>query len=119
MADHVWRYVIPEVPRSLNRFIGRDNKWAYYDEKTRWRELCSVYCRPKPNHPPKFADLKIRLFFPNRYRHDADNYLKALLDGLVHSGVIQDDDFDHVSVTVSAGYDKENPRTEITVMEVE
>lgn len=119
MADNVRRYTIPEVPISINRFIGRDNKWAYYAEKTRWRELCTVYCRPRPDHPPEFAHLKIQFFFPNQRRHDSDNYQKALLDGLVHSGVIYDDDFDHVSVMVSGGYDKENRRTEITVTEVE
>ena len=63
MADNVRRYTIPEVPISINRFIGRDNKWAYYAEKTRWRELCAVYCRPRPDHPPEFAHLKIQFFF--------------------------------------------------------
>lgn len=41
-----------------------------------------------------------------------------ILDGLVKSGILQDDSFEHITLVLKSGYDKLNPRTEITVQEV-
>lgn len=72
-----------------------------------------------------YTDMKIdkcrmtmMFFFPTRHRHDADNYTpKWILDGLTESGLLVDDDFDHLkSITLaSGGHDKANPRVEILI----
>lgn len=71
-----------------------------------------------------YAGMKIENFeieyityMPTRRRIDPDNTTpKFLNDALVESGFIMDDDGVHMkSLTLKTGYDKENPRTEITV----
>lgn len=110
-------YIIPMIPPSINRYIGRDNKWEYYTEKQNWKANCFLFCSPKPIKPIEKAEIIITFFFKDKRRHDADNYQKFLLDGLVSAGIIADDDFEHISVTCKGGYDKNNPRTEIEVIE--
>lgn len=55
-------------------------------------------------------------FFQNR-RHDLDNLSpKYILDGFVESGLIEDDDSEHiVRLTTECAIDKENPRIEFTI----
>lgn len=59
-------------------------------------------------------------YLPTRRRADADNYVpKMLLDSFVAAGLIDDDDYNHIeSLTMAVSYDKENPRTEIEIIEV-
>lgn len=112
------KYYIPFIPPSLNKFAGRNNAWEYREEKNKWKDLCQIYCRPKPKVPIEKSEVIITFFFGNKCRHDADNYQKMLLDGLVSAGIIQDDDFEHITVTCKGKYDKENPRTKIEIKEV-
>lgn len=57
------------------------------------------------------------VYFSTNQRHDSDNTVpKFILDGLVESGVIIDDDSKHITkLTLQCGVDKENPRTEIII----
>lgn len=110
------KYIIPNTPPSLNKFAGRQNVWEYREQKELWKNLCVLYCRPRPKAPPEFAHVNLTFYFDNRRRHDADNYQKFLLDGLVAAGVITDDDFNHIQVTCKGGYDKEKPRVEIEII---
>lgn len=59
-------------------------------------------------------------YFPTKARHDVDNTVpKFILDGLVSSGFIVDDDSKHLqSLTLKCGYDKEYPRTEIFIYHI-
>ena len=60
--------------------------------------------------------MKIAYFFPDKRRHDADNYCgQLLLDALTKAGAIKDDDFSHIALVVYGHVDKVDPRTEITV----
>lgn len=61
--------------------------------------------------------ISITVFFENRIRRDVDNQVpKFLLDAFTESGFIVDDDMKHLkSLTLSAGYDSDHPRTEIIV----
>lgn len=112
------KYIIPHIPMSINNFIGRKNIWEYQEEKKRWKEYCWDYCKPLPKKPLEKAELIITFYFKDRRRHDADNYQKMLLDGLVSAGIIKDDDFEHISVTCCGGYDKQKPRVEIEIIEI-
>ena len=75
-------------------------------------------CKTIPHGPPPDkAMVRIDYYFPDRRRHDADNYCgKLLLDGLTKAGVIADDDFAHISLSVHGYVDRTNPRTEINVL---
>ena len=63
------------------------------------------------------CEIKQCVYYPNNRRHDIDNSVpKFILDGLVESGMIVDDDHLHISkLTLTCGVDVENPRTEITI----
>lgn len=48
------------------------------------------------------------------------NYDKALLDSLVEAKIITDDNYGVITeFTTKGGYDKDNPRTEIYIEEIE
>lgn len=114
--------ILHGVPPSLNRFAGRFNSWEYRAEKQKWTEAVLWTCKRVqefgliPKEPPERAVVRIDYYFPDARRHDADNYCgKLLLDGLTKAGVIKDDDFAHISLSVHGHVDKNTPRTEITV----
>ena len=112
-------YTIPDIPPSLNKFAGRENVWAYRADKKQWEALCAYHCRPKPSEPIKKCVVRITYFFRTRQRHDPDNYNgKFILDGLREAGIIEDDSFKNIELQLCGSYDKENPRTEITVKEL-
>lgn len=113
------KYIIPEIPPSNNKFIGRNARWEYQEVKKYWEELIFYTCRPRPDKPFKKAVVTLTYYFPTKIRHDPDNYAgKLILDGLTRAGIIEDDSFDHVQLVLRGGYDKENPRTEIEVEEI-
>ena len=63
------------------------------------------------------VELTVACYFPDARRRDADNVLKAVMDGL--NGVAYDDDSRVVKATVTKAIDREQPRTEVTVRYVE
>lgn len=111
------------IPPSLNKVIGRENVWAYRTAKKQWTEavMWAVKAsKEKPKEPFEHSHITITYYFPTHARHDADNFAgKFLLDGLTKSGVIVDDDLKHITTTIRGEYDKENPRTEIEIVEVD
>ena len=67
------------------------------------------------------CDMVFVSYFKTKIRHDTDNCVpKFMLDGLVDSGFIIDDDSKHLKIlTLQCEYDKEHPRTEIYVKNIE
>ena len=63
------------------------------------------------------CQIVVTYYFRTKQRRDADNYtIKFIGDGLVASGLLEDDDFSHIeSLTIMGGYDKNCPRTELTI----
>lgn len=57
------------------------------------------------------------IYYPTNRRHDIDNTVpKFVLDGLVDSRMIVDDDCTHITkLTMMCGIDPENPRTEFVI----
>ncbi|MEG0109554.1 MAG: hypothetical protein RR675_00425 [Oscillospiraceae bacterium] len=114
------KITIKAVPPSLNKFSGRNNVWEYRKMKKDWTMLVKATAMSKVKSPAEFALVRIDYFFKTRVRHDSDNYCgKFILDGLTAAGVIIDDDFEHIALLLHGHYDKENPRTEITVTPVD
>lgn len=110
------------IPPSLNKFVGRKNDRAYQAAKREWtdRVLWAIKAqRCAPAKPFDYAHVTIAYYFPNRNRHDADNYSgKLFLDGLTRGGIIVDDDMKHIATTIVGKYCKGNPRTVIMIREI-
>lgn len=112
-----YRYTIPEIPPSNNKFIGRENRWEYQEIKKRWAQLISAYCRPVPENPFDHADITLIYHFKDKRRRDPDNYSgKMILDGLTAAGIIADDSFFCIYLQLRAVYDK-GGYTEVFVKE--
>ncbi len=115
------KIIINEIPPSNNKFMGNSNSYHIYGNlKKQWDMLLRLAIgRDKPKQPIDKSIVTIKYYFGNNRRHDPDNYSgKLLLDPLVKYGIIKDDSFKHISLKLEADYDKENPRTEITITEV-
>lgn len=113
-----YRYTMPYIPPSLNKFAGRNNVWEYRTLKTEWERIISAFCRPRPKEPFSKAVVTIEYFFKTKIRHDPDNYSgKLILDGLTRQGIIKDDSFDCIELVLKGNCDSKNPRTEITITE--
>lgn len=118
MADY--KYVIPKIPPSNNKFIGRNARFDYNNQKKEWQRMIFLLCRPIPEKPIDKAVVYITYYFPDKRRRDPDNYSgKFILDGLVRAGILTDDDFSHITLRLSGLHDKTNPRTEISIKENE
>ena len=84
-------YVIPLIPPSMNRFLGRENSHEYRDMKKSWLEIVWAHCRPKPPKPIERARVTLTYCFDNHQRRDPDNYAgKMILDGLKEAKIIVD-----------------------------
>ncbi|MEG1011018.1 MAG: hypothetical protein RSD27_09640 [Ruthenibacterium sp.] len=114
------KIIVKSVPESLNKYAGRKNAWDYRDEKKKWTALVMAACLQSEDAsttPYDYAMVRIDYFFDSARRHDPDNYSgKVIMDGLTRAGVIADDDFGHISLSLHGHVDRENPRTEICVI---
>lgn len=61
--------------------------------------------------------MTFKIYMPTRRRIDPDNTVpKFILDGMTEAGLIVDDDGEHLKMlSLCTGYDKDMPRTEITI----
>jgi len=117
------KFIIKDIPPSNNKYIGRGRKgsnFRYQEEKREWEWLVKASVgQDKPKKPLRRAKIRLTYYFPTRHRRDPDNYSgKFILDGLVKANVIEDDSFKCIDLELIGKYDKDNPRTEIEVLEV-
>ena len=63
------------------------------------------------------AEMEQTVYYPNHRRHDTDNSVpKFILDGFVDSGMVVDDDSEHISkLTLVCRVDVTHPRTELKI----
>jgi Holliday junction resolvase RusA-like endonuclease len=105
------------IPPSLNQWMIM-RRFQMNAQKQAWKEfgewLFDYYGLRNKNIEK--CNIVIEYFFDNKRKHDADNYTpKNLFDSFTVSGLLVDDDFNHIeSLTIKGGYSKENPRTEIS-----
>ena len=117
--------VINEIPPSNNKFMGKgsvkNHAHDYQQRKKYWAWLImAAVGRNKPKKPIKRASVTITYYFPNLIRRDPDNYSgKFINDGLVNAGILEDDSFNNVNLSLRGKLDRDNPRTEITIEEIE
>lgn len=113
--------VVRAIPPSNNMYIGNSRNFNIYrKKKEEWHWLIKSAINDRPDKPFGKATVHITYFFPDRRRRDPDNYSgKMILDPLVCEGILLDDSFSNIVLRLSSSYDKENPRTEITITEIE
>ena len=113
------KYRIEGIPPSNNKFIGRNQRWEYQDVKSQWAAIIQYLCVPKPPKPFKHSVVSIKYYFKDKRRRDPDNYSgKFILDGLVSSGIIEDDSFNNIKLMLSAEFGCGKEYTEIEVTEI-
>lgn len=112
------KIVLPFIPPTINKYIGKSNIWEYQADKKKIHEavrLCTIGNNPKY----KKCKMKVEYYFKDRRRHDPSNYDKMLLDGLIEANIITDDSYDVIVEFTTVGkYDKLKPRTEVYIEEV-
>lgn len=110
------------IPPSLNQWMimKRPQMNAL---KQKWKDFIIWLIKYKYNSENlniQKARVTYTYYFPTRARHDADNYNgKFVNDGITESKLWVDDDFSHISTIIEGKYDKNNPRTEILIEELE
>lgn len=93
--------------------------------KGKWKSMMKWFVEEQgySNLHIEKCEITQRVFYPNNRRHDVDNSVpKFILDGLVESGMVVDDDSNHIiRLVLECGVDTEHPRTELelTVYEEE
>jgi hypothetical protein len=106
------------IPPSLNHWMVLPRP-QMNGEKQKWKEfgefLVSYY--GYQNKQIDKCNITITYYFDSKRRHDADNYTpKNLFDSFTSSGMLIDDDFNHVqSLTIKGDYCKGNPSTVIQI----
>jgi len=105
------------IPPSLNQWMIMKRFQMNFEKQT-WKEFGEwvVIYKGLQNKKIDKCEIVIEYFFGDKRRRDADNYTpKNLFDSFTVSGLLIDDDFNHVqSLTIKGGYCKDNPRAEIT-----
>lgn len=112
----------PPIPHPYHESI---NQWMIMKRpimnalKQRWKSFIIWFIDEQglTNLRISECELCFDTYYPNTRRHDTDNSCpKFILDGLVESGFIVDDDSKHVrQLTLRCHSDTERPRTEIHV----
>lgn len=87
--------------------------------KQKWKDFIVWFVRAQgyANLRIEKCEIEQTVFYPNNRRHDIDNTVpKFVLDGLVESGMIIDDDCKHITkLVLRCESDSEYPRTELII----
>lgn len=88
--------------------------------KQRWKDFIKWYVGEQgyTNLRIEKCEIEQTVYYPNHRRHDTDNSVpKFILDGFVESGMIVDDDSEHITkLTLACAIDVESPRTELKII---
>lgn len=96
-------------------FIMPSAKYRQYERDA------AVFLTPRPPRPIDCpVNVRCLFYMPTRRRVDKSNLEEAAHDVLVSSGILADDNRDVIATTDGSMvlYDKDNPRTEITITRV-
>lgn len=102
---------IIEHKETKKRFMLPSEQYLQYEKD------CAYFVSPKFVYIDIPLNIKCLYYMPTKGRVDKTNLESAVLDMLVHYGVIKDDNSKIVVSTDGSRvkYDKENPRTEIYI----
>lgn len=117
-------------PKRKKRYIERPihpsvNTWMILQRpamnklKQEWHDFIVWWINDLKLNDAKLDKFKLKFttYMPTKRRSDPDNLVpKFILDGFADSGLIQDDDGNHLKeLALVTNYDKEHPRTEIEI----
>lgn len=112
------RLIEKPIPPSLNAWMIMP-RFKMNAQKQAWKDFGAWLVRYNQLENKKIekCSIVIEYFFEDKRRHDADNYTpKNLFDSFTVSGLLVDDDLNHVeSLSIKGNYSKDNPRTEIYI----
>ena len=129
LADYE-KYYFKHHPRAKKRPIDNPyhpsiNQWMIMKRpmmnalKQKWKDLLRWFVEEQgyTNLHIEKCEISQKVYYPNNRRHDVDNSVpKFILDGLVESGMIVDDDSKHITkLTLECDTDTEHPRTELHI----
>ena len=88
--------------------------------KQKWKDFICWFVEEQgySNLRIKRCEISQKIYYETNRRHDLDNGVpKFILDGLVQSGMIDDDDSGHITkITLECATDHDNPRTVIRIV---
>lgn len=102
--------------RTGKRFVAPSQKFKEYQNNAGFFiKRAGVYSGGFP------ANVKCLFYMPTKRRVDLVNLLESIDDVLTHYGIMPDDSAQYIGGHDQSRvlYDKENPRTEITISELE
>ena len=129
MAQGVIRFTIDTIPRSkknsqkivMNKKTGRPFI-MYSDAYKAYRKAALMLIPAEARQHIEYAvNVKALFFMETRRRVDLNNLTEALCDVLVEAGVVGDDNSNIVAGMDGSRvlYDREHPRTEVTITRME
>ena len=119
------KFTIPLAPvtkKNHQRIIRvRNRPVVIQSEQYKKYEADCIYFMPNIEAISNKVNVKAVYYMPTRRRVDLTNLHEALHDILVHYNVLSDDNCNIVHSTDGSyvDYDKYNPRTEVTITEVD
>lgn len=98
-------------------FVMPSKQYKQYERAAAW--YIPKLHQPSPIKEP--VNVKCLFYMPTRRRCDLVNMQEAILDVMVHAGLLEDDNYSIVESMDGSRvlYDKENPRTEIEITRME
>lgn len=130
VLDRYCLYYFELHPKAKNKPIKHPyhesiNAWmimkrpAMNSLKQKWKDFIKWFVEEQgySNLRINKCEISQTIYYPTYRRHDLDNSVpKFVLDGLVESGMIVDDDSLHITkLTLQCFTDKDRPRTELII----
>lgn len=130
VLDTYSNYYFIQHPRAKNKPIKHPyhesiNVWMIMERpmmnalKQKWKDFIKYFVSEQgyANLHIEKCEISQVVYYPNNRRHDIDNSVpKFILDGLVESGMVVDDDCKHITkLILQCDVDTEHPRTEIVI----
>lgn len=115
-----WSVVLHDNHKHIPALIGKKARLILSPEYRDRKEKAEYALLQQWRSKQLSGDLRLKgdVFMPDRRKRDAGNYRKLITDAL--SGIAYGDDSQIASETWDrAGYDKENPRIEITITQIQ
>lgn len=130
VLDTYSNYYFIQHPRAKNKPIKHPyhesiNVWMIMKRpmmnalKQKWKDFIRWFVSEQgyANLHIEKCEIRQTVYYPNNRRHDIDNSVpKFILDGLVESGMVVDDDCKHITkLILQCDVDTERPRTEMVI----
>ena len=112
------KFIIPGKPQPKERPRRTPNGTWYTPTKTRNYErmvgMCALDAGVNFKGP---VSVQIDIYWPDRRRRDLDNAAKSICDAM--NGIVYSDDSQIQELKITANIDRDNPRAEVSVEEVQ